>query len=268
MSRIISKPKTPTTTLRGANIKTVDIETAPTIAYVWRGFKENIFPDQVLRDGAILSYAVKDLGVKKVRYDDNSTNSDFYDDKRIVQGLWKELDEADIVIGHNAQRFDVRKINARFLAHDMPPPSPYKVIDTMLHAKQIAAFWSNRLAWIAEVVTDSRKDSHGAFPGFKLWKEALAGNPKAWAAMRKYNPIDVEVTEAVYLKLRPYMTGHPSLPLYSDGTGCPRCGSQHVEEVGTVPASTRVYTLHRCNNCHSFSRGARCLTSPKAQFVQ
>jgi hypothetical protein len=253
---------------RGANIKTIDIETAPTIAYVWRGFKENIFPDQVIRDGAILSYASKDLGIKKVRYEDNSQNSDFYDDRRVVECLWQELDAADIVIGHNAQRFDVRKINARFLAHDMPPPSPYKVIDTMLHAKQIAAFWSNRLAWIAEVVTDERKSSHTRFPGFKMWKEALAGNPKAWAEMRRYNPQDCVATEAVYLKLRPYMIKHPSLPLYDDGEGCPRCGSRNVSEVGTVPASTRVYTLHKCNGCHSFSRGARSLPFPKSALVQ
>lgn len=253
---------------RGANIKTIDIETAPTIAYVWKGWKENISPIQVLRDGAIISYASKDLGIKKVRYDDNSQNTDFYDDRRIVEKLWHELDAADIVIGHNAARFDVRKINGRFLAHGMPPPSPYKVIDTYLHARSIAHFWSNSLAWVAEVTTDARKDVHAQFPGFKLWKEALAGNPKAWAAMRKYNPVDVTTTEAVYLKLRPYMIGHPSLPLFDDGEGCPRCGSTNLKEAGTVPAKTRVYPLYRCASCFSFSRGSKCLPFPRAALVQ
>lgn len=251
-----------------ANIKTIDIETAPTIAYVWKGWKENISPDQVLRDGAIISYAAKDLGKKAVRYDDNSANADYYDDHRLAVQLWNELDEADIVIGHNAQRFDVRKINGRFLAHGLPPPSPYKVIDTYLHARQIAHFWSNRLAWISEVITTTAKDSHSAFPGFKLWREALAGNPKAWATMRKYNPQDVVATEAVYLKLRPYMTGHPSLPLYSDGAGCPRCGSDKLIEHGIMRARTRAYPMFHCNNCGSFSRGTKALASPRAALVQ
>lgn len=251
-----------------AKIKTVDIETAPTIAYVWKGFKENIAPIQVLRDGAIISYAAKDLGVRGVRYDSNEANKDFYDDYRIVTQLWNELDEADIVIGHNAQRFDVRKINGRFLAHGLPPPSPYKVIDTYLHARKIAHFWSNRLDWISEVITDTRKDSHSAFPGFALWKEALAGNPKAWAAMRKYNPQDVIATEATYLKLRPYMIGHPSLPLHTDGTGCPRCGSQKQTPHGEYRAQTRVYPLFRCGGCGGFSRGAKALSEPRAEQVQ
>jgi hypothetical protein len=253
---------------RGANIKTIDIETAPSIVYAWSWWKANIGVPQVLRAGAIISYASKDLGDRKVRYDDNSQNYDFYDDRRIVEGLWHELDAADIVIGHNAQRFDVRKINARFLAHDMPPPSPYKVIDTYLHARSIGAFESNSLAWVAQVLTDSRKDVHKAFPGFSLWAEALAGNPKAWAAMRKYNPIDVTTTEKVYLKLRPFMIGHPSLPLYDNGEGCPRCGSADLKSAGTVPAKTRVYNLYRCGHCGGFSRGARCLPSPRALLVQ
>jgi hypothetical protein len=253
---------------RGANIKTIDIETAPAIVYTWTGFKANIGLDQVLRDGAIISYAAKDLGVKRVRYDDNAKNTDYWDDKRIVEGLWHELDKADIVIGHNVQRFDVRKINARFLAHGMPPPSPYKTIDTMLELRKIAAMWSSKLAWASEVLTTQPKSAHGSFPGFLLWREALAGNPKAWREMRKYNPQDTVATEELYLKLRPYMQGHPSLPLYDDGEGCPRCGNTSVKEVGTVPARTRVYPLYRCSCCLSFSRGNRALTSPRAALVQ
>lgn len=251
-----------------ANIKTIDIETAPTIAYVWKGFKENIALNQVLRDGAIISFAAKDLGVKKVRYQDNADKADFYDDADLVQALWHELDEADIVIGHNVNRFDVRKINARFLAHGLPPPSPYKTIDTYTAGRQVAAFWSQRLEWVAEVTTEQRKMKHGKYPGFELWRAALAGDPKAWAEMRKYNPQDCVTTEAYYLKLRPYIVGHPSLPLYGDGDGCPRCGSHKLEEHGVFRARTRVYPMYRCGSCHGFSRGAASLKTPRAAQVQ
>jgi hypothetical protein len=40
--------------------------------------------------------------------------------------MWKLLDRADVVVGHNADKFDVRKGNARFIAHGLPPPPPYR----------------------------------------------------------------------------------------------------------------------------------------------
>jgi hypothetical protein len=86
--------------------------------------------------------------------------------------------------------------------------------------------------------------------------------------MRKYNPVDVVATEAVYLRLRPFMIGHPSLPLFDDGEGCPRCGHHELQGTGTITAKTRVYPLFRCTNCFSFSRGSKCLTTPRAALVQ
>jgi hypothetical protein len=38
--------------------------------------------------------------------------------------------------------------------------------------------------------------------------------------MRKYNPKDVKGTEDVYLKLRPWIEGHPNLAIYNDDGRC------------------------------------------------
>jgi hypothetical protein len=133
---------------------------------------------------------------------------------------------------------------------------PLKVIDTMLVAKDVAKFTSNKLEWLSKHLTDTPKYAHSEFPGMELWTECLKGNPKAWRVMKKYNCIDVPATEELYLKLRPYMIGHPNVAAYynDDKTRCPRCGGTHLEDVGQAYTQTGEYTRYRCGTCFGFSR--------------
>lgn len=238
-------------------IITLDIETSPIQAYTWGIWQQNIGLNQIIRDWSVLSYCAKTLGERKVRYADTSEEADPYDDATLMDRIWHELDEADIVIGQNSKRFDHRKINARLLQLGYRPPSPYKVIDTKVEAQKVAMFTSNKLEWLAAVLTDAPKDKHKDFPGFELWSECLKGNPRAWAVMRKYNPRDVLATEKLYLQLRPYIVGHPSLTVYGDGEkpACPKCGSHKVERRGFSYTQVGQYPRYHCNKCGGWSRG-------------
>jgi DNA-directed RNA polymerase subunit RPC12/RpoP len=238
-------------------IITLDIETSPIIAYVWGLFKQFVGLEQILQDWSVLSFGAKTLGVDGVRYHDVAKQKNFYDDRKIMRALWKELDQADIVITQNGIRFDHKKINARFLILGMPPPSPFKMVDTMVEAKKVAAFTSNKLAWLSRVLSEERKSDHGKFPGFLLWSECLKGNPEAWAEMREYNPQDVIATEEVYLKLRPWIEGHPNLAAYDDNEDmrCPNCSSEHVVRKGFRFTQTGKYARYKCGDCGAWSRG-------------
>jgi hypothetical protein len=237
-------------------IITLDIETSPIQAYTWGIWDQNIGLDQIIKDWSILSFSAKTLGDPKVRYADVSGQRDYYDDRKILKAIWAELDEADIVIAQNGKRFDIRKINARFLERGLPPPSPYKVIDTLIEAKKIAAFTSNKLEWMSQILTDHPKDKHKEFPGFELWSECLKGNQKAWATMRKYNPRDVVATEDVYMRLRPYMIGHPNVAAYNDDTDvqCPKCGGKHLQSRGLALTQSGEYRRYQCRSCGGWAR--------------
>jgi hypothetical protein len=167
------------------------------------------------------------------------------------------MDEADILVGQNSKHFDTRKLNARFIELGLPPPSPFKQIDTKVEAAKLAMFTSNRLEWLAAHLSDTPKDKHKEFPGFELWTECLNGNPRAWAAMRKYNPIDVKGTEDVYLRLRPWIEGHPNLAVYNDDEApqCPKCGSTHLEKRGLARTQVGEYPRFHCVDCGGWSRG-------------
>lgn len=254
---------------KGPKIGTLDIETAPITAYVWSLWKQNVGLNQILQDWTILSWSGKWLHSKKVIYEDVSGQEDLRDDRALLQSIWNFLDEADIIIGQNVIGFDKGKINARFLEAGMPPPSPYKLIDTMLMAKQVARFTSNKLDWMSQILTAHHKDHHDEFPGMMLWVECLKGNPRAWKCMKKYNPKDVIATEEVYLKLRPYYVGHPNVAAYyeDDAIRCPKCGSTHLDALAK-PALTQTgsYTRYRCGDCGGFAR-SRYTQNSKAKRV-
>jgi RNase P subunit RPR2 len=240
-------------------IITLDIETSPILAYVWGLFKQFVHINQIHTDWTILSFSYKVLGEKQVHHHNTGGRgaSKVRDDKALLKLLWSVLDDADIVIAQNGVKFDVKKINSRFLTYDMTPPTPYKVVDTMLEAKRIAGFSSNRLAWLSEILTDTPKSEHKKFPGFELWLECLADNPEAWAEMRKYNNIDIVATEKVYLRLRPYIIGHPNVAAYneSDTIQCPKCSSTNLQARGRAFTQSGEYLRYQCKRCGGWARG-------------
>ena len=97
-----------------------DIETSLYHFVGWGTYKQFIQHYQITKHQYIISWAAKWL------YDDNVQSdvvtpeeSKNRDDGRILKSIWKLLDEADIVIGHNGDRFDLRKLRWRFLSKDM-----------------------------------------------------------------------------------------------------------------------------------------------------
>lgn len=245
-----------------ARILILDIETAPILGNVWRIWKENVGLNQIDRDWFILSYGAKWLGDDAIIYEDQSKVplDDIENDKALLGKLWKLLDEADIVVAHNGRKFDVRKINARLILNGFKPPSPYKIVDTLEIAKAAFAFTSNRLEYLADKLNKTyRKQKHGDYPGFELWKAVMAGDKKAWAAMRTYNEHDVLSLEEVYLALRPWDRRHPNVDVFdteNEQHACPVCGSYHVQKRGFYFTNSGQYQRYQCTEetCGAWSR--------------
>lgn len=259
---------------RKPKIVILDIETAPITGQVWGLFKQNLGLEQIVNDQSILSYAAKTVGVKGVRYESVEKNGvgKYSEDRELCEKLWHEIDKADFIVAHNGKKFDMRKINARFIFHGFVPPSPVVVIDTLLELRQVAAFTSAKLAFLTEKLTTEKKMAHAQFPGFTLWKECLLGNAKAWAEMRKYNKQDVISLEELYLKTRMWYVGHPSVAVYLNNTTptCPCCGSTDLEQHGYHHTRVNTYDRYVCNDCGRFARGrftVRALAQRRATVV-
>lgn len=227
----------------------VDIETAPMLGYVWGLFDQNIGLNQIHSDWHILSWAARWQGESKMHYMDQRNAKDIENEKTILEGIWKLLDDADIVVGHNSKRFDVKKLNARFLVHGMQPPSPFRQIDTLSIAKKNFAMTSNKLEYLADKLRCKlKKMKTKKFPGFELWKQCLAGNKEAFKEMQLYNERDVEVLEEVYEKLMPWDKSI-NFSVYNEGKHVCSCGSTHLIKKGVHATNGGLYQRYKCKSC-------------------
>lgn len=92
--------------------------------------------------------------------------------------------------------------------------------------------------------------------GWELWEQVIAGEPKARKTMAAYNRTDVNVTEGLYDRLRPWIKNHPNVNIFRSErvSGCPTCGSTEVEDNGFDYTPTRAYKAFICLTCGAASR--------------
>lgn len=244
----------------GAKILQFDIETAPTRAYVWGRFKQNVGQSQVISEHFVLTWAAKWLGNDKIMWDalDQYPEYDpmdaYENDHKVVESLWKLLNEADIIVAHNAA-FDTKVINARFAYHGLPEPSPYKIVCTLNIAKAKFRFPSNKLDSLGEYLGLGRKVDTG---GFELWSGCYSGNKESFKKMTTYNIQDVQLLEDVYLRLRSWDQRHPNVSSYyeDEKLRCVTCGSTDLTTNLESKAMTGISTFEvvTCNSCGKHSR--------------
>jgi len=233
----------------------LDLETTPIEAYTWGPKWENNLIE-VIRQSMILSYSAKWLDGKHITKgwpDYDSYKIGQLNDKAIVDDLWHLIDEADFIVAQNGRDFDVKVMNARFIFHKLPPPSPYKVIDPKLEAKKYLRLPSYSLNDICDYYGIGRKMEHEGFP---LWKACMSGDKKAWKRMLAYNKKDVVLMEELYLMLRPWMKTHPNRSVH-EGMVCPKCGSIHIHSRGVARSQTAVYNRYQCQDCGGWCRSTK-----------
>ncbi len=238
-----------------AKILLFDLETSPIVARVWSLWQNGINIDDIVRDWSLLCFSAKWLFDEKVlSFRLTKEELESRDDSRIVKELWDLLDKSDIVIAHNAERFDVRKSNARFLKHELNLPSPYQIIDTLKSAKKKFNLTSNKLDYIARYLGVEGK----MVTPSGMWREVEEGNYNMLIKMDEYCQQDVLCLEQVYLKLRPYIQPHPNIGLHivDNAHSCPSCGSQNLnwEKDKVYTTNANQYHAFRCNSCNSLGR--------------
>lgn len=246
-----------------AKILSFDLETFPMLYYSWRPWDSRAL--EVLEYSSIISFSAKWLDgnqITKAICDYKTKNPE----KSLITDLWNLIDEADIIVAHNGKAFDFGRMNSAFIKFNLPPPTPIQKVDTRRVAKEIFGFDSNSLEHLVQFLQLGEKMHTG---GYELWKECRAGDPKAWAKMKKYNAHDTILLEKVYLALRPWMSNHPNLNLYSHGSGCPKCGGpdDKIQSRGTYQAKTRHYRRFQCGSCKGWLKSITAIKEDKAKFV-
>lgn len=243
-----------------------DLEISPIISYTWGTRKQFIHPEQVIQEPFLMTYAAKWLEKGDIISGTVKEEED-YDDFNIVSEMWSLLDEADVVVAHNLNRFDKKKINARFLKHGMTPPSPYKCVDTLTISKVNFGTIYHKLDYLSKYIGSDGKMEH---EGFELWSKCLKGDSEAWDKMLSYNEKDVLELEKVYLALRPWDSRHPSMSVFKEDSDCvcTKCGSSNLEYKKDTFTNTRIFKLYQCSDCGGWSRSRTSENKSKALMTQ
>ncbi len=235
----------------------IDIENTPLVSYTWGRYEQNVV--DVQQESYILSFAYKWLGVKKTKIialnDFKEFKKDKTDDKKLLEEIHKVLSQADILVGHNIDAFDVKKINARFIYHGLTPIG-VSTVDTVKIARKYFKFSSNKLDDLGKYLKVGRKESTG---GFNLWLECMSGDKSAWKKMKKYNIQDVDLLEKIYFKLRSWCTNHPTtlyVPDVTDGGTCPTCSGK-LHRNGIKRGVSYSYVRYVCQGCGRWLRGEK-----------
>lgn len=239
-----------------AKVLILDIETAPIMAYTWGIWNQNIQPNNIHTDWFCLTWAAKWLFEDKV-YSGKLTSKEAttQDDGRIIKGIWRLLNEADIVIAHNGIKFDIPKLNSRFIINKLHPPLPYQQIDTLQTIRRQFGFTSNKLDYVNQLLNLPRKKENDGMP---LWINCYKGNAKSLKEMHDYNVTDVKILEDTYLRIRAWIKPHPNMGLFildETESRCPTCGSNDLQAEGKEYKTTaNSYELFRCGNCGANGR--------------
>ena len=116
----------------------------------------------------------------------------------MLQEFIKVANEADEMVGHNGDKFDLTWIRTRCLFHGIEMFPKYATIDTLKQARSKFKFNSNRLDYIASFLGIGKKIE----TKFGLWKSILLDKDKeAMKLMIEYCKGDVKLLEEVFLKM-------------------------------------------------------------------
>ena len=226
-----------------------DIETSPNIVFSWRtGGKLYIDPDNIIQERAIICICYKWEGEKKVY----SLEWNKGCDKKMVKTFLKIAEQADELVAHNGDKFDIKWLNTRALFHGFDPSPIHKTVDTLVIARRRFNFNSNRLDYLGKYLLNDGKVS----TSFSMWWDIVKNNcPKAMIAMVKYCKSDVRLLEQIWKKLEPYHNpkSHVGVMNGNEKWSCARCGSEDVHRNRERTSSRGVVTAQmRCKSCKCY----------------
>jgi len=224
-----------------------DIETSYITFRGWRTGKQWVSHDNVIQDKKIICICYKweyEDDVRILQWDDKQN------DKKIVKEFIKVLGEADEIIGHNGDRFDIKEVRTRAIKLGLLMFPKYRTLDTLKKARKYFNFHSNKLDYIGQFLHVGRKLPH---EGFQLWIDIVEGKKKSsLKKMIDYCIQDVILLEDAFTAMNPYIDHNTNFAVQKGEPKwkCPNCASGKVSLCHTDTTPMGYIKRHmKCKSC-------------------
>lgn len=151
---------------RGANILYFDLEVSKSKFYSYGTHVPSTYLniDDLIQEYYIIAWSASYIGQDKI-YSGcvTSEQARMWNDKDILRPLRDLMASADILAGHNVDRYDIKRANTRFLVNGIEPilvncADGKKTYDTLKIARSKFSFESNKLDYISQRLGFRPKD--------------------------------------------------------------------------------------------------------------
>lgn len=239
----------------------LDLELTYAVYYAYPSKREQYLSDRdIIHDQFCVCAAWKWLHEAStyaisITDDTKQFKKDFRNDRNVASKLHALMEEADIIVAHNGDNFDIKHATTLFRKHGLGPISKTKSLDTLKIARRYFAFPGNSLDSLAKRFGKAGKNKK------PNWKKMTEGDKKEIDIATKYCKNDVKVLEDIFIELRPYIDKFPSLRRVKDfPVQCDACQSKRLIKNGTGFDGTKMFQKVKCQECghnHRCSIGAK-----------
>ncbi|KKL92561.1 hypothetical protein LCGC14_1883440, partial [marine sediment metagenome] len=245
-----------------------DIETRPLLVYVWRLGEQVVRHHQLAEQGKkydiiCISFAWNDGKPAKVfHWGYKAQNS-----SKMIREFDKIIKQADITIGKNSDRFDVKHINTQRLIHNLPPLPEWvdNTDDVEKQLRKYFSFPSMSLDYVSKELGLGGKVKME----FSDWVDIVEKTNKAsFRKMCKYNQKDVEDTRAIWNWIQSHVKPKLNMATFHDDFCCSNCGSKNVRKDGIRRRGKTTYQMLYCRGHNGYAGRVAITKSMKTEDIQ
>jgi len=227
----------------------LDLELSYAMAYIFPSKKpQYISPKNIKHHQFVVCAAYKWLHEVST-YVVKIKNAKSRNDKNIAVKLHELMTEADIIVAHNGDRFDIKHCNTMFITHGLGPIPERKSIDTLKMARKYFAFAGNDLDSLSKRFGGKGKATK------PCWFKLTDGVASEVDIAAEYCKGDIIELERVFIAIRPFIRKLPHLGTLKDITECHACGSKRLVKKGKEFDGHRLYKRVKCKECGHEHKG-------------
>ena len=229
-----------------------DIETTPLLAYIWRPGKQ-VVRHQQLQKG---KWSRNHIICVTYCWDDDKPAKAIgwgyreQDTARVVEKFDSIIQQADITIGKNSDRFDVKHINAQRMFAGLPGMPEWANYTEDLEKQMRKQFNlpSQSLDYISEQLGFGGKIGMEFKDWVNIVEQTRGDGLLAYKKMLEYGCKDVEDTRAIWNHCLQHFTPKFNMATWNDKEMvCKTCGSSQIHKNGTRIGGQTIYQQFFCN---------------------